>query len=63
MKIIFIDTDSLKIEHNLGHYIVKKEGKGFGVYQKYDKEDTTYYITNFETIFLALKFLETFIKD
>jgi len=63
MKIDILLNDEIIVNHRLGYYIIKKEGKGYGVYQKYTSEEITYYITAFKTLIDALKFVRTFIKD
>ena len=62
MNIDILLDNEIIINDKIGYYIIRQEGKGYGVYQKYDSDSMLYYHTAFSDMIDALKYVKARLK-
>lgn len=58
MNIDILLDNEIIINDKIGYYIIRQEGKGYGVYQKCDSDSNLYYHTAFSDMIDALKYVK-----
>lgn len=60
MKIDILSNNEIIIDSRKGYFIIKQEGKGFGIYHKFENDDLLYRLHGYDNIFNALNYVKNF---